>query len=133
MPSRTTKQRKQGKPSLRGAKISSDFRLTHPDRVVYPAVGITKGEVATYYAQVAKWMLPHVANRPLTLVRCPGGLAQSCFYQKHPPPGPAHISPANSNPRKSRNKYILGHSRFTRTDSADSIRHIGNSRLGFAN
>jgi bifunctional non-homologous end joining protein LigD len=62
-------------------------RLTHPDRVVYPDVGITKRQVAEYVAAVATWMLPHVAERPLSLVRCPAGLSGQCFYQKQPPQG----------------------------------------------
>jgi bifunctional non-homologous end joining protein LigD len=62
-------------------------RLTHPDRVVYPDVGITKRDVAEYFAAVAKWMLPHLTERPLSLVRCPEGMAGACFYQKQPPQG----------------------------------------------
>jgi bifunctional non-homologous end joining protein LigD len=62
-------------------------RLTHPDRVVYPDVGITKRVVAEYYAAVGEWILPHVAGRILSLVRCPGGLSAPCFYQKQPPQG----------------------------------------------
>jgi bifunctional non-homologous end joining protein LigD len=59
------------------------IRLTHPERVLYPEDGITKRELVDYYAAVAEWMLPHVAGRPLTLVRCPEGLGRPCFYQKH--------------------------------------------------
>jgi bifunctional non-homologous end joining protein LigD len=57
--------------------------LTHPERVLYPELGVTKRELAEYYAAVAERLLPHVADRPLTLVRCPEGRAASCFYQKH--------------------------------------------------
>ncbi|MFL5241744.1 MAG: DNA ligase D [Gemmataceae bacterium] len=62
-------------------------RLTSPDKVLYPESGITKLELANYYKMVAAWMLPHVANRPLVLVRCPEGHQNQCFYQKHPPAG----------------------------------------------
>ncbi|HST62746.1 MAG TPA: DNA ligase D [Longimicrobium sp.] len=58
-------------------------RISSPDKVLYPALGITKGDLARYYAGVSEWMLPHVQDRPLTLVRCPDGLAGDCFYQKH--------------------------------------------------
>ncbi len=58
-------------------------RLTNPDRVLYGQQGITKKGLASYYLQVADWMLPHVANRLLTLVRCPSGRHQECFYQRH--------------------------------------------------
>src|SRR5262249_32527520 len=55
-------------------------RLTHPDRVLYPDLGLTKRDVAAYYETVAKWIVPHVAGRPLTLVRCPNGVDESCFF-----------------------------------------------------
>ena len=59
-------------------------RLTHPDKVLYPDTGITKLELAAYYDAVATWILPHILNRPLVLVRCPEGQQKACFYQKHP-------------------------------------------------
>src|SRR5690348_9442 len=58
-------------------------RLTHPDKVLYPEQGITKQDLADYYLAVADRMLPHVARRPLTLVRCPAGSEKKCFYQRH--------------------------------------------------
>lgn len=58
-------------------------RLTHPDRVLYPDDGYTKRDLAEYYVAVADWILPYVANRPLTLVRCPEGQSSECFFQKH--------------------------------------------------
>ena len=57
--------------------------LTHPDRVLYPDQGLTKAELAQFYADIADWILPHVVNRPLTIVRCPGGSHGQCFYQKN--------------------------------------------------
>jgi bifunctional non-homologous end joining protein LigD len=57
--------------------------VTHAERVVYPDDGITKGDVAEYYAAVARWMLPELARRPLSLVRCPQGAGGECFFQKH--------------------------------------------------
>jgi bifunctional non-homologous end joining protein LigD len=58
-------------------------RLTSPEKVLYPEQGITKRELAEYYVAVADWMLPHVARRPITLVRCPTGRQKKCFYQRH--------------------------------------------------
>jgi bifunctional non-homologous end joining protein LigD len=58
-------------------------RFSNPDKVLYPEQGVTKGELGLYYARIADWILPHLANRPLTLVRCPEGRAKQCFYQKH--------------------------------------------------
>jgi bifunctional non-homologous end joining protein LigD len=56
--------------------------ISHPDRVVFPDIGVTKYQLAEYYRSVADWMLPHVANRPLSLLRCPSGVS-ACFFQKH--------------------------------------------------
>ncbi|AGP36813.1 DNA ligase D [Sorangium cellulosum] len=58
-------------------------RLTNPDKVLYPAQGITKLALAGYYAQIAEHMLPYVAKRLLTLVRCPAGQGKPCFFQRH--------------------------------------------------
>jgi bifunctional non-homologous end joining protein LigD len=58
-------------------------RLSNPEKVLYPEQGITKGELADYYVAVAERMLPHVAMRPITMVRCPMGRQKTCFYQRH--------------------------------------------------
>ena len=58
-------------------------RLTHPDRVLWPEVGVTKLELARYYSEIADWILPHVAGRPLAVVRGPRGHAGTTFFQKH--------------------------------------------------
>lgn len=60
-----------------------NVRLTSPEKVLYPEQGTTKRDLADYYLAVADWMLPHVANRPITLVRCPTGRQKKCFYQRH--------------------------------------------------
>ena len=64
-------------------QLPENLRLTHPQRILYPDIGLTKLALAEYYARVAEWMLPHVVNRPLSLVRCPGGQPGPCFFQKH--------------------------------------------------
>ncbi|GGH19980.1 hypothetical protein GCM10007036_23260 [Alsobacter metallidurans] len=58
-------------------------RLSSPDKVLFPEQGITKRELAEYYVAVADAMLPHIRNRPITLVRCPAGRQKKCFYQRH--------------------------------------------------
>lgn len=62
-------------------------RLTSPNKVLYVDEGITKLELADYYRSIADWILPHIENRPLVLVRCPEGQGKECFYQKHPAAG----------------------------------------------
>ena len=57
--------------------------LTNPDKPLYPEAKLTKRDLASYYAAVGEWMLPHVAERPLTLLRCPNGWDRKCFYQKN--------------------------------------------------
>jgi bifunctional non-homologous end joining protein LigD len=69
--------------------LVSGVGISHPDRQVYPALAFTKLNLARYYERIAEWMLPHVAGRPLTLVRCPDGAPADpaseggCFYMKH--------------------------------------------------
>ncbi len=58
-------------------------KITNAQRVIFPESGQTKGDLADYYATVAPLMLPFIANRPLSLVRCPQGRAKACFFQKH--------------------------------------------------
>jgi bifunctional non-homologous end joining protein LigD len=58
-------------------------RLTHPERVVYPDAGLTKRDVARYYAAVAPWLLQELARRPLSLLRAPDGIDGERFFQKH--------------------------------------------------
>ena len=58
-------------------------KITHPERVVYPDASVTKLMVAEYYARVADRLLPFVAGRPLSIVRCPDGAGGECFFQKH--------------------------------------------------
>ena len=75
------------KPKASKSRAKLFAVLTHPDRVLYDAQGVTKLGLAEYYAEVAALMLPHVRERPLSLVRCPGGTAGACFYQKSVPQG----------------------------------------------
>ncbi|HEY6322883.1 MAG TPA: DNA ligase D [Thermoanaerobaculia bacterium] len=70
-------------PKPRGAVEVAGVRLTHPDKVLYPGRGLTKRDLAEYYERIGGWILPHIANRPLVLVRCPEGQGGECFYQKH--------------------------------------------------
>ena len=64
------------------------LRLTSLDKVMYPSTETTKGEVLSYYAQVAPLMLPHLARRPVTRVRYPHGAQdQMFFFEKNLPSG----------------------------------------------
>ncbi|HEX7879805.1 MAG TPA: non-homologous end-joining DNA ligase, partial [Candidatus Eisenbacteria bacterium] len=85
-PSRKTAPKKAASKTRPEPSIA-DVTITHPDRVVYDSMGITKADLAAYYEAVAAHMLPHMSHRPLALVRCPGGEGKGCFYQKHLGPG----------------------------------------------
>jgi bifunctional non-homologous end joining protein LigD len=61
-----------------------NVRLTHPERILWPEPGITKQGLADFYAEIADWILPHVTGRPLSLLRCPSGTSEKCFFAKHP-------------------------------------------------
>jgi bifunctional non-homologous end joining protein LigD len=57
--------------------------ISHPDRLIYPDLNISKLQLARYYEDIGEWIVRHVADRPLTLVHCPEGLAGPCRYLKH--------------------------------------------------
>jgi bifunctional non-homologous end joining protein LigD len=61
----------------------ADVQLTHPDRVYWADVGVTKEGLAAYYVDVWNLIAPHLIDRPLAIVRCPDGIAGECFFQKH--------------------------------------------------
>jgi bifunctional non-homologous end joining protein LigD len=68
----------------RGSGKTAGFQLTHPERILWPEAGLTKQGLADYYADVAKWILPHIAGRVLSLLRCPSGVGEQCFFARHP-------------------------------------------------
>jgi bifunctional non-homologous end joining protein LigD len=72
------------KAGVDAAALALKYPLTNPTKVLYPEVGLTKRDLLEYYALVADRMLPHVANRPLTLLRHPNGRDKPGFFQKHP-------------------------------------------------
>ena len=80
---RTEAKSPVSQPARDGSISFEGVRLTHPDRVFYADQGITKLALAEYYAAIQDWALPHLADRPLSLVRCPEGQGGECFYQKH--------------------------------------------------
>lgn len=67
--------------TIGGRKLS----LTNQDKVLFPNDGYTKGDLVDYYRSVAKWLLPHLKNRPLTLQRYPNGIEAASFFEKQAP------------------------------------------------
>jgi bifunctional non-homologous end joining protein LigD len=72
-----------GKSAKAGGTEVAGVPLTHPERVLWEDQGVTKQELAEFYNGIADWLLPHLVNRPLTLIRCPGGAEKKCFVQRH--------------------------------------------------
>jgi bifunctional non-homologous end joining protein LigD len=60
------------------------LQLTHPDRLLWAGAGVTKQGLAEFYADIADLILPHIAGRPLSLLRCPSGTDAPCFFAKNP-------------------------------------------------
>ena len=56
--------------------------ITHPDKVLFPDDGITKGELASYYEEIAPFMVPHIRGRPITMERFHRGIGEKGFFQK---------------------------------------------------
>jgi bifunctional non-homologous end joining protein LigD len=63
------------------------INITHPDRVISQTSHLTKGALAEYYAAVAPFMLPQIVRHPVSLLRCPAGIDNQCFYQRKPGKG----------------------------------------------
>ena len=57
--------------------------ITHPDKVLDETSGMTKQDLADYYAAISSHILTYIADRPLSIVRCPEGSSKACFFQKH--------------------------------------------------
>jgi bifunctional non-homologous end joining protein LigD len=64
---------------------AEDFgiEISSPERVIYPELGLTKKDLADYYATIEPLIMVDAADRPMTLIRCPGGRTGECFFQKH--------------------------------------------------
>jgi len=65
-------------------KGTSTWRITHPDRILFPQDKITKGVVAAYYENIKALILPHLEGRPVSLLRAPESIAAETFFQRHP-------------------------------------------------
>ncbi|MEZ0170167.1 non-homologous end-joining DNA ligase [Microvirga sp. TS319] len=82
-PASRTKRPSPAKTSKSDSVEVAGIPLTHPERVLWEDQRLTKQELAEFYAGIAEWLLPHLVNRPLTLIRCPGGAQKKCFVQRH--------------------------------------------------
>src|ERR1700736_2946771 len=91
---------------VQGRKLS----LTNLDKILYPATGFTKGQVVDYYVRIAPVLVPHLAGRPLTMKRYPGGVDQEYFFEKNAPmhrPDWVKTAPVWSEGNKRTVNYLL--------------------------
>jgi bifunctional non-homologous end joining protein LigD len=88
--------------------------LSNLDKVLYPDAGVTKGAVIDYYARIAPVMIPHLADRPLTMRRYPNGVDGSSFFEKNVP---------NSAPDWVKSVTVPSTSSRS-TKSTDSVTHV---------
>jgi bifunctional non-homologous end joining protein LigD len=92
-PARATSDRATSARATSGGKTAAvsgastdtvaGIKLSHPDKPLFPEAKLVKRDMALYYEAIADWILPHLADRPLALVRCPDGWSKQCFFQKH--------------------------------------------------
>ena len=75
------------KPKKTDSLLVHGIRITHPDRVITDTGPVTKGQLAEYYAAVAPLLLPRISRHPVSLLRCPSGIGNPCFYQRNPGKG----------------------------------------------
>jgi len=107
-PANPAGRKKTGSGSASGKVVVAGVTLSHPDKILWPAhegrPAITKGDLARYYEAAAERILPHVADRPVSIIRAPDGIEGETFFQRH--------AMAGSNPRlklidvKARHPYV---------------------------
>ena len=100
------------KPAVEAAKPGnltlSGIVITHPDRVISETGRVTKGELAEYYSAVAPFILPHIVQHPLSLLRCPSGIDGKCFFQRNPGKGMgADVKPFEFSRKGKKYEYLF--------------------------
>ena len=105
LPAKSVHEEKGQPPPLPNEVLG--VRISHPERIIWPKLGVPKIELARYIEAVGERLLPHVKDRPLSLVRCPDGAEGECFYQRHLMMGrsPGHLQTVRRE-RSSKGAYI---------------------------
>ncbi len=104
--------------------MATSFHITHPEKILDRQSGMTKRALTEYYLGVAERMLPHVADRPLSVVRCPEGSDKPCFFQKHVGRG----LPSGVNSISVRNRKTGADEEFLTLQSAEGL--AGMAQMG---
>src|SRR5689334_17849053 len=80
---KTKPKRSKGRKAAQATAEDFGIEISSPERVIFPELGLTKKDLADYYATVEPLIMVDAAKRPMTLIRCPGGRTGECFFQKH--------------------------------------------------
>jgi bifunctional non-homologous end joining protein LigD len=85
----------------------SGVTITNADKLLYPQDRISKKNLADYYNQISEWILPHLKQRPLSLLRCPSGIDAECFFQKNfEEPASKHTKIITVQEKKGKTHYL---------------------------
>ncbi|MEX1037177.1 MAG: DNA ligase D [Sneathiella sp.] len=88
-------------------KIIKSVTISHADREIFPQAHITKGALAEFYAEMEEHIMPDIKNRPISVVRCPGGIDKQCFFQRSKGKGmPEHIYTIDINHKGKTHDYL---------------------------
>jgi bifunctional non-homologous end joining protein LigD len=101
-PNTVTRSAAADRPVVAGVAIS------HPERPIFPDLGVSKLDFARYFDRLSEWIVPHVAGRPLTLVHCPRGAAEGCVFMKHAKAwGPTALRRVHIQEKKKLGEYLV--------------------------
>ncbi|HWG59964.1 MAG TPA: non-homologous end-joining DNA ligase [Candidatus Acidoferrales bacterium] len=107
-----TKPRAMKKSPAHAAAGKLAAPISHPDKIFWPAEGYTKADLAAFYQSIFPKLRPYLADRILSMERCPGGMRGACFYQKESPKGMPASTPTkrirNSGGRRAWTNYVVG-------------------------
>lgn len=114
--------RAAAEPARTGKVKVAGVDISHPERVIDSQSGVQKVELAQFYARIAEWMLPHLSQRPVALLRCPDGVAGEQFFQKHAERlAIPHITQLDP-------KLDPGHARLMEIDNVQAL--VGAAQMG---
>ncbi len=130
MPAKTKSAAANTKTAKTSDVTFGDITLSSPDKVLYPDIGFTKLDLARYYESVASVMLPYVAKRPISLVRCPEGVDGERFFQRHAMKGMSKAIKEVAIPGGETKKPYLYIDERGRAVRAGADRHPRDPRLG---
>ncbi|WP_122666370.1 DNA ligase D [Pseudomonas viridiflava] len=106
----------------KGRMIIADVSISHPDRVIDAESGTQKADLAHYYEEIADWILPYLKSRPVSLLRCPEGVAGEQFFQKH------SEKLAIPNIKQLEPELDPGHARLMEIDTVQAL--VGAAQMG---